>query len=127
MAASSLNVRTATDASAGASRPQAAQPGTGPVSATAQARPSSTAMPAPAARTARPGRTAAPRAAGSPAAATKPGRCSIKGNINREGEKIYHVPGSKYYDDTVITPDTGERWFCSVDEAVMAGWRAPRG
>lgn len=52
--------------------------------------------------------------------------CSIKGNINSEGEKIYHVPGSRNYDDTKIDPSKGERWFCTVDEAVANGWRAPR-
>lgn len=47
----------------------------------------------------------------------------IKGNISSSGEKIYHVPGQKYYDDTVITESKGERWFCTEAEAVAAGWR----
>lgn len=50
-------------------------------------------------------------------------RCSIKGNINYNGEKIYHVPGQEYYDSTVINTDYGERWFCSEEEALAAGWR----
>lgn len=49
--------------------------------------------------------------------------CNIKGNINSEDEKIYHFPGCKSYDQTVITEATGEQWFCSVAEAVRAGWR----
>jgi endonuclease YncB( thermonuclease family) len=53
--------------------------------------------------------------------------CSIKGNINRSGERIYHVPGSKWYDRTQINERSGERWFCSVAEAEAAGWRASRG
>lgn len=48
----------------------------------------------------------------------------IKGNIAFEsGEKIYHVKGQTYYDDTKIDLDYGERWFCSEQEAVSAGWR----
>jgi micrococcal nuclease len=54
---------------------------------------------------------------------TPPAGCRIKGNISAGGEKIYHVPGQKYYDQTVIDPEKGERWFCSEAEAVAAGWR----
>jgi endonuclease YncB( thermonuclease family) len=53
--------------------------------------------------------------------------CYIKGNINGEGERIYHVPSSSSYDDTVIDGTKGERWFCTEAEARAAGWRAPRG
>jgi hypothetical protein len=53
--------------------------------------------------------------------------CSIKGNISyNSGEKIYHVVGQTFYDDTIISPDKGERWFCSEEEAVAAGWRKSR-
>ena len=53
--------------------------------------------------------------------------CTIKGNINDGGERIYHVPGDKFYTRTVITLAKGERWFCSESEARSAGWRrAPR-
>lgn len=51
---------------------------------------------------------------------------AIKGNINRKGEKIYHLPGTSKYDATKIDESTGERWFASEDEAIAAGWRAPR-
>ena len=52
--------------------------------------------------------------------------CPIKGNINRDGELIYHTPwGSQWYDRTKINPDQGERWLCSEREALDAGWRAP--
>jgi micrococcal nuclease len=48
----------------------------------------------------------------------------IKGNISYStGEKIYHVPGGYYYDDTVIDEAKGERWFCTEAEAIAAGWR----
>lgn len=49
--------------------------------------------------------------------------CNIKGNVSTRGERIYHVPGQKYYDDTRISPSHGERWFCSEAEARAAGWR----
>ena len=51
--------------------------------------------------------------------------CVIKGNINKRGDKIYHVPGSPYYAQTQIDESRGERWFCSEQEAQAAGWRAP--
>jgi endonuclease YncB( thermonuclease family) len=52
--------------------------------------------------------------------------CPIKGNINRDGERIYHTPwGSRSYKRTKISPEKGERWFCDEAEAVAAGWRAP--
>ena len=54
---------------------------------------------------------------------TPPTGCRIKGNISASGEKIYHVPGGKFYNNTVIEPEKGERWFCSEAEAVAAGWR----
>jgi len=48
----------------------------------------------------------------------------IKGNIStNSGEKIYHVPGGSFYEQTVIDEAAGERWFCAESEAVAAGWR----
>lgn len=48
--------------------------------------------------------------------------CPIKGNISSSG-KIYHMPGQRFYNKTVIDPDSGERWFCSESEALGEGWR----
>jgi endonuclease YncB( thermonuclease family) len=60
------------------------------------------------------------------AAREAPEGCPIKGNINREDERIYHTPwGSQWYERTKITPDHGEQWFCSERQALDAGWRAP--
>ena len=60
------------------------------------------------------------------AAQEAPEGCPIKGNINRDGERIYHTPwGSQWYDRTKITESEGERWFCDEAEALAAGWRAP--
>lgn len=46
--------------------------------------------------------------------------CHIKGNINSKGEKIYHTPESRYYEQT-----KPEQWFCTEQEAEEAGFRAP--
>lgn len=50
-------------------------------------------------------------------------QCVIKGNISSSGEKIYHTPGQRYYERTKIEEVKGERWFCTEDEALKAGWR----
>lgn len=60
----------------------------------------------------------------SPAAASS-GGCLIKGNISENGH-IYHVPGSRSYNATKIDELRGERWFCTEEEAMAAGWRAPK-
>jgi micrococcal nuclease len=57
---------------------------------------------------------------------TSGGRCLIKGNLSSDGERIYHVPGGRSYDRTVVTESRGERWFCTEAEARAAGWRAAR-
>lgn len=49
--------------------------------------------------------------------------CTIKGNITRNGKKIYHVPGGQYYGPARIDTANGERWFCNEAEARSAGWR----
>lgn len=49
--------------------------------------------------------------------------CTIKGNINTSKEKIYHVVGCGSYNLTQIDESKGERWFCTEQEALDAGWR----
>jgi endonuclease YncB( thermonuclease family) len=51
------------------------------------------------------------------------GTCRIKGNISRNGKRIYHLPSGRYYAATKINEGKGERWFCSESEAKGAGWR----
>lgn len=58
-------------------------------------------------------------------ASPRPG-CPIKGNINRDGEKIYHTPWSPWYERTQIDESQGQRWFCDEAEAQAAGWRPAR-
>jgi len=50
-------------------------------------------------------------------------QCNIKGNISASGEKIYHLPECGSYAKTQIDEKRGERWFCSEEEALEAGWR----
>ena len=47
--------------------------------------------------------------------------CRIKGNHSRRGEKIYHLPGRPYYQETVA-----EQIFCTEAEARAAGYRRSR-
>jgi endonuclease YncB( thermonuclease family) len=44
--------------------------------------------------------------------------CVIKGNRNRKGQWIYHLPGMPYYDAT-----RAEEMFCSEQAAQAAGYR----
>jgi endonuclease YncB( thermonuclease family) len=62
-----------------------------------------------------------------PSAPVTPQACLIKGNISQNtGDRIYHVPGGLFYEQTVVSPSRGERWFCSEAEALAAGWRRSR-
>ena len=45
--------------------------------------------------------------------------CRIKGNINRSGNKIYHMPGTASYEQT-----NPEQWFCTEQQARDAGFRS---
>ncbi|MCG6568612.1 nuclease [Tessaracoccus sp. ZS01] len=67
-----------------------------------------------------------PVAPGQPPVGVSSQDCLIKGNINREGEHIYHQPGQQHYDETKIDESYGERWFCTPEDAEAAGWRAAK-
>jgi hypothetical protein len=51
--------------------------------------------------------------------------CAIKGNVNRSGERIFHVPGQRDY-GRVNMKSAVKRWFCTENEALAAGWRKAR-
>lgn len=55
---------------------------------------------------------------GQQAQQTKSYGCAIKGNRNRKGQWIYHLPGMPYYNVT-----RAEEMFCSEAEARAAGYR----
>jgi micrococcal nuclease len=57
-----------------------------------------------------------------PSASASHSGCVIKGNISSSG-KIYHLPGCGSYDKTTVSESQGERWFCSEQDAINAGWR----
>jgi endonuclease YncB( thermonuclease family) len=52
--------------------------------------------------------------------------CTIKGNVNRSGECIYHRPTSRWYAQIKMQISKGTRWFCSVEDAEAAGCRETR-
>lgn len=95
--------------------------------------PTLTTTPAPSPTSERPTATVTPKSvpptptmlAGCPqGCAIPPPGCVIKGNISSStGERIYHVPGQRYYEQTKIEPEKGERWFCTEEEAIANGWR----
>ena len=49
--------------------------------------------------------------------------CIIKGNISRNGERIYHMPSQRFYARIRMDVGGGRRWFCTPEEAEAAGWR----
>ncbi len=51
-----------------------------------------------------------------------PEGCPIKGRVAR-GERVYVLPWSTEYAKARISKSKGERWFCTEEEAVAAGWR----
>lgn len=56
-----------------------------------------------------------------------PDGCPIKGRIIR-GSKVYVLPWAPRYRRVRVRTRRGERWFCSEEEAIAAGWhRAPTG
>lgn len=51
-----------------------------------------------------------------------PDGCPIKGQVSGDG-RVYVLPWSPAYQRVKIRLARGERWFCSEDEALAAGWR----
>ena len=52
-----------------------------------------------------------------------PDGCPIKGQV-AGGSRIYVLPWSPDYDRVRVQKARGERWFCSEQEAVSAGFKA---
>jgi endonuclease YncB( thermonuclease family) len=50
-------------------------------------------------------------------------QCTIKGNMNQRGERIYHLPGQQAYPRIKMEKDSSRRWFCTSEEAEAAGYR----
>jgi endonuclease YncB( thermonuclease family) len=49
--------------------------------------------------------------------------CTIKGNVNRNGEWIYHTEHQSSYAKIKMDKGGGRRWFCTPEEAEAAEWR----
>jgi phosphatidylserine/phosphatidylglycerophosphate/cardiolipin synthase-like enzyme len=69
-------------------------------------------------------------AAAEPMRVEPPPACPIKGNVNRKGDHLYHVPGGRDYDRVAMEDCDvngmcahGKRWFCTAAEAEAAGFR----
>lgn len=86
----------------------------------------SASSPAPIAST--PIATPKPEPTSVPVATAAGSGCTVKGNISfDDGLKLYHVPGMRDYEITIISEAKGERWFCSEADAIANGWvRAPK-
>lgn len=54
-----------------------------------------------------------------------PDGCPIKGRV-RGDERVYLLPWSSDYERVRLSKRRGERWFCSEQEALAAGWRSAR-
>ena len=52
-----------------------------------------------------------------------PEGCPIKGRILRKQDKVYVVPWAANYRRVRVRRNRGERWFCSENDAITAGWR----
>lgn len=68
---------------------------------------------------------AGPRVPGSQAACEYSNNSTpmIKGNVGAtSGERQYHLPGSLFYNSTVVDESKGDRWFCTEMDALGAGW-----
>lgn len=54
--------------------------------------------------------------------------CNIIGNVSKrnDNQRIYHCPNWRDYDRIKFDYTEGDRYFCSEEEAIAAGFRKPR-
>lgn len=52
--------------------------------------------------------------------------CQVKGNLDKNDQRWYHLPGFRHYDQVVINLEESDRWFCTVTEAIEAGFEKAR-
>jgi len=52
--------------------------------------------------------------------------CVVKGNLDKLDKRWYHLPEMRHYNQVVVNLDKGDRWFCSQEEAVKAGFSKAR-
>jgi endonuclease YncB( thermonuclease family) len=51
--------------------------------------------------------------------------CDIKGIFSKKGERVYYLKNDRNY-QKIRMDFTERRWFCTVDEAEVAGWRSAK-
>jgi len=49
--------------------------------------------------------------------------CNIKGNVTTNNVPIYHLPDCRSYKITTVQLYHGDKWFCTEQEAQIAGFR----
>lgn len=52
--------------------------------------------------------------------------CLVKGNLDKNDHRWYHLPDFRHYDQIVINPEESDRWFCTEAEAIEAGFKKAR-
>jgi len=52
--------------------------------------------------------------------------CQIKGNLDKDDKRYYHLPGFRHYSQVIMRLDQGDRWFCSEEAAIEAGFKRAR-
>jgi uncharacterized protein YgiM (DUF1202 family) len=50
-------------------------------------------------------------------------KCTIKGNVNSKGNRIYHLPGGQFYKRIKIKRREGDRCFKTEEQAKKSGFR----
>ena len=54
------------------------------------------------------------------------GPCQIKGNLDRMDKRWYHLPSFRHYETTEVNLQHGDRWFCTEEDAISAGFERAR-
>ena len=52
--------------------------------------------------------------------------CVVKGNVDRMDKRWYHLPSFRHYNQIVMRLDQGDRWFCTEEKAIEAGFERAR-
>ncbi|PIS08686.1 hypothetical protein COT75_05515 [Candidatus Beckwithbacteria bacterium CG10_big_fil_rev_8_21_14_0_10_34_10] len=52
--------------------------------------------------------------------------CLIKGNLDIYDKRWYHLPSFRHYNQVVMNLNKGDKWFCTEEEAIKAGFQKAR-
>ena len=52
--------------------------------------------------------------------------CQIKGNLDRLGQRWYHLPEFRHYSQVIVNLKKGDQWFCTEAEVIKAGFKKAR-